>query len=51
MHIAIQVLLEHDAEVNAQTSAGRTPLMFAVEFEHTHLVKYICLQREAYKAG
>ncbi len=34
----MRYLLDHGADINAQTISGRTPLMFAVQFGHVNLV-------------
>lgn len=34
----VRFLLDQGADINCQTAAGRTPLMFAVQFSHTNLV-------------
>jgi hypothetical protein len=40
----VKLLLEHNADINATTISGRTPLMFAVEFDHETLVLWLCSQ-------
>lgn len=37
----VKLLLEHDADVNAQSSAGNTPLMYACSGGHEEIVKIL----------
>jgi ankyrin repeat protein len=40
----VKILTDHGADVNAPTIVGKTPLMYAVEFDHESLVFWFVSQ-------
>lgn len=47
----LKVLMEKGGDVNAITTAGRTPLMYAVDFEQESLVIWLALQAKTLKVA
>lgn len=42
----VKFLLEHGADLNAQTISGRTPLMYAVQLGHLNLVVMLLARKD-----